>query len=143
MNKLYGLLLLCLAVPTRSATAQALHTDDPYGLNGQGRRSGFSNDSTDTETVNVPEGLYAWKVSPRFGDIRPAQYDTIPHRFQNANQTMGMLGHYNYTGNLGSPRISRHFNEQNANMQENPFIFKLPYSFFLPQVGDLLFTNTK
>ncbi len=143
MNKLYFLLLLCLAAPAGSAMAQALHTDDLLDNNGMGRRGGFSKDSTETETVDVPEGLYAWKISPRFGDIRPAEYDTIPHRFQNANQTMGMTGHYNYTGNLGSPRISRLFNEQNDNMQENPFIFKLPYSFFLPVTGDLLFTNTK
>jgi len=110
-------------------------------LNEDNRKSGFSNDSTELE--GVPEGIYAWRIDNRFGDIRPANYDTIPHRFQNENQTMGATGHYNFTGNLGAPRISHYFNEQGANMQSNPFIFTLPYDFFLPKVDDVLFTNTK
>lgn len=105
------------------------------------RTSGFSNDSTELE--GVPEGIYAWHIDERFGQVIPANYDTIPHRFQNENQTMGLMGHYNYTGNLGSPRISRYFFEQGQNMQTNPFIFKLPYDFFWKGTKDLLFTNTK
>ena len=69
-------------------------------LNEDNRKSGFSNDSTELE--GVPEGIYAWRINNRFGDIRPANYDTIPHRFQNENQTMGATGHYNFTGTLGS-----------------------------------------
>ena len=110
-------------------------------LNEDNRKSGFSYDSTELE--GVPEGIYAWRIDNRFGDIRPANYDTIPHRIQNENQTMGATGHYNFTGNLGAPRISHYFNEQGANMQSNPFIFTLPYDFFLPKVDDVLFTNTK
>lgn len=105
------------------------------------RTSGFDNDST--ELTNVPEGIFVWTVDPRFGDIRPALYDTIPHGFQNENQTMGMRGHYNFTGNLNAPRISRYFSEQNPNMQTHPFIFKNPYDYFLKDTGDFLFTNTK
>lgn len=107
----------------------------------QNRTGGFDSDST--ETTDVPEGIYVWHIDSRFGDIKPATYDTIPHGFQNANQTMGMYGHYNNTGNLGAPRISRYFSEQGANMQSNPFIFKLPYDFFLKSTDQLLFTNTK
>lgn len=121
------------------AFGQNIRTDNPFDLSQ--RKSAFANDST--ETTDVPEGIYAWTIDPRFGDVRPAAYDTIPHRFQNDNFTSGPTGHYNFTGNLGAPRISRYFNEQGANMQTNPFIFKLPYDFFLKGAGDLLFTNTK
>ena len=66
--------------------AQNVHTLNPYLNNDeQNRKSGFSNDST--ETTDVPEGIYAWRINERFGDITPASYDTIPHGFQNENQT--------------------------------------------------------
>lgn len=91
---------------------------NPY-LNGAlqdgNRESGFSNDSI--EHTDVPEGIYAWHIDPRFGDIASAPYDTIPHGFQNDNQTYGKKGHYNFTGNLGAPRVSRFFSEQGANMR--------------------------
>lgn len=122
--------------------AQNVHTLNPYLNNDeQNRKSGFSNDST--ETTDVPEGIYAWRINERFGDIIPASYDTIPHGFQNENQTYGANGHYNFTGNLGAPRISRYFTEQGTNMQSHPFIFTQPYDFFLKSTQDLLFTNTK
>lgn len=127
--------LFCLG-----SKAQNIHTINPY-LNAEERNGGFSSDSV--ETTGVPEGLYAWHISPRFGDIIPATYDTIPHRFQNENQTMGATGHYNFTGNLGAPRISHFFNEQGVNMQSAPFIFKTPYDYFLKSTDALLFTNTK
>lgn len=130
---------LLLSVPT-GLYAQNIRTELPVGLM-QDDKSAFENDST--EKTNVPEGLYVWTVDSRFGDIRPADYDTIPHRFQNENFTSGLTGHYNYTGNLGAPRVSKYFSEQGANMQTNPFIFRLPYDFFLKGAEDLLFTNTK
>lgn len=147
-NILWAIVCLFIACQSREVQAQIARPISGVTARGQGlgfdddqRNSGFSNDST--ETIDVPEGIYAWHISPRFGDIIPTQYDTIPHGFQNSNQTMGMTGHYNYTGNLGSPRVSRLFSEEGKNMQSNPFLFKLPYSFFLSEVQDILFTNTK
>lgn len=131
--------ILILFLSPIGSRAQQIIEDNP--LDPSQRRSGFENDST--ETTDVPEGLYAWTVDSRFGDIRPTGYDTIPHRFQNENSTSGYTGHYNYTGNLGAPRISHFFNEQGVNMQTNPFIFKLPYDYFLKSPEGLLYTNTK
>lgn len=105
------------------------------------QRSAFAEDTV--RTTDVPEGIYVWTVDPRFGDIRPAEYDTIPHLFQNENFTEGSTGRYNTTGNLGSPRISRLFSDQGANMQTNPFLFRLPYDYFVRPFGALRFTNTK
>lgn len=130
------LLALFFSLP---ATAQRINTSNPFDT--RERRNGFETDSV--ETTNVPEGIYVWKVDERFGDIIPATYDTIPHNFQNNNFTSGPTGHYNHTGNLGAPRVSRLFSEQGENMQQTPFIFKTPYNFFLKNPGDLLFTNTK
>lgn len=136
--------LFCLLLCSSVVCAQNIrNTLNPY-LNDamdNERESGFSNDSI--EMTNVPEGIYAWHIEPRFGNINPVPYDTIPHAFQNENQTSGFTGHYSYTGNLGAPRISRFFNEQGANMQTNPFIFKLPYDYFIKDTNGILFTNTK
>ena len=132
-------LLLCVSV----TNAQNVRSVNPYlndALNDE-RKGGFSTDSI--ELTNVPEGIYAWHIEPRFGDITPVPYDTIPHAFQNENQTSGTKGHYSYTGNLGAPRVSRFFYEQGANMQSNPFIFKLPYDYFIKRTDEILFTNTK
>lgn len=139
MPRLYFRLLGVLLLIVRPGLAQQINTDNP--LNPNRLQSAFQNDTT--QTTDVPEGIYVWTVDSRFGDIRPAQYDTVPHMFQNENFTSGLTGRYNYTGNLGAPRISRLFSEQGANMQQNPFIFKLPYDFFLKRTDELLFTNTK
>lgn len=132
-------ILFVLLLLSQISVAQNIHTENLFDTTQ--RESGFDNDST--ELTDVPEGIYVWTIEPRFGDIRPATYDTIPHRFQNSNFTSGPTGQYNYTGNLGAPRISRMFYEQGRNMQSNPFIFKQPYDFFLKGAGDLLYTNTK
>ena len=115
---------------------------DLLANNGEGKRDNpFARDSV--EKTNVPEGIYAWTVDRRFGDIRPTVYDTVPHQFQNEVFTSGISGHYNYTGNAGAPRISRYFREQHPSMMSNPFIFTLPYDYFLRTEDEVLYTNTK
>ena len=66
--------LVCLLMAfafVLQAKAQNVHTLNPY-LNddAQNRKSGFSSDST--ETTDVPEGIYVWRINNRFGDIKPA-----------------------------------------------------------------------
>ena len=107
----------------------------------QRRDNPFARDSV--EKTNVPEGIYAWTVGRRFGDIRPTVYDTVPHAFQNEAFTSGPTGHYNYTGNLGAPRISRFFREQSPSMMVTPFIFTTPYDFFVRSEDEVMYTNTK
>ena len=121
--------------------AQRMRTDNLPGYGDDRRNNPFATDST--EKTDVPEGIYAWTIDKRFGDITPAVYDTIPHGFQNEVFTSGPTGHYNYTGNAGAPRISRLFFEQSPSMMQNPFIFTLPYDYFVKREDQLLFTNTK
>lgn len=137
------ILFLLLHLPLCLGAQNIRPTDAQYEASR--RSSGFDNNSTDskTEKTDVPEGIYAWTVSPRFGSLLSVPLDTVPHGFQNENATDGPRGHYNYTGNLSAPRISRLFTEQGANMQQHPFIFYLPYDYFLRQPGQLLYTNTK
>lgn len=120
--------------------AQRVDTEADSPLEQQRR---LSERGDTTRTTDVPEGIYAWTVDSRFGDIRPADYDTVPHGFQADAFTSGRTGHYNHTGNLGSPRVSRLFTEQLVNRMSDGFIFYHPYDFFISRPDQLLYTNTK
>ena len=85
--------------------------------------SHWNNDTDTVKTENVPIGLYVWKINPRFGDIIKADPDTLPHLFQNEAFTGGTTGHYNYTGNLGSPRNSRILSDNLERTFSPQFIF--------------------
>lgn len=134
MNLRYLLLLVMTALTSALCAQNIIYEDDKD-------QNHFDTDSV--ETTGVPEGIYAWTVDERFGDIRPADYDTIPHGFQNRAFTDGMTGHYNYLGNLGSPRISRLFSERTVDTYDGQFFFADPYDFFLSKPQQVLFTNTK
>lgn len=128
-------LTLLLAVLTLAVGAQNVVYEDDTS------QDHFDTDSV--ETTDVPEGIYAWTVGERFGDIRPASYDTIPHGFQNRAFTGGPTGHYNYLGNLGSPRLSRLLEDRAQDTYDGQFLFADPYDFFLARPQQVLFTNTK
>ena len=132
MKQLLKILLL-ITCPLSAIQAQNIIQDN--------NQQHSATDSIEKE--NVPEGIYAWKVGTRFGDIRPAQMDTIPHLFQNQVFTDGLTGRYNFLGNSGSPRISRLFTDRNNALTDEEFIFTNPYDFFLRTPGQILFTNTK
>ena len=38
----------------------------------------WGRDTTDTEERNIPIGSFAWKIDERFGNITPAEIDTLP-----------------------------------------------------------------
>ncbi len=121
--------------------ANGLPMRDPANADGSDASHWVSEDSVETE--NVPIGIYVWKIEPRFGTVRPTAPDTLPHLFMNDAFTGGPTGHYNYTGNLGAPRISRIQTDDRRTTFASPFIFSTPYDFFIVQPQDLMFTNTK
>ena len=51
----------------------------------------------------------------------------------------GLRGHYNYLGNLGSPRLSRLFFERR---DAEPTIFMEPFSSFFVRPDEFNFTNS-
>ena len=65
--------------------------------------------------------------------------DTANLNFQNTNLVEGMYGHYNYLGNLGTPRLSRIFFERKESV---PTLFLDPFSCFYRRPDQVLFTNS-
>lgn len=93
--------------------------------------------------TDIPEGIYAWRVDPIFGDIVSADLDTIPHNFQNQGSTKGLFGGYLSTGNLGAPRKALRLSHNNLELWQEQFVFMNPYDFFIERAHNQSFTNTK
>ena len=92
------------------------------------------------KTKPTPVGQFQWRVDRRLGTVIDAENnDTVVHNFQNFNNTDGYTGHYNFLGNVGSPRLSRVFMERE---QSDDFLFLKPFSFFRTALQDFRFTNT-
>ncbi len=96
-------------------------------------------DSTKVEVETPAPKLYSWRLSKNLGNIIPVVVDTLAHNFQNEQLTSGMKGHYNYLGNLNSPRINRLYMERPI-FREN--IFLQPYSYFIINPEQVHFTNS-
>lgn len=96
-------------------------------------------DSTNTEIQSLPPKLYMWKLSETLGNRTIMPVDTASLNFQNTNLVEGMYGHYNYLGNLGSPRQSRIFFERK---DDEPTIFMTPFSSFFVRPDQVMFTNS-
>lgn len=101
------------------------------------RNSRRSADSLGTDK-EVPHGIYVWTVDA-FGDRTPTELDTVPHMFMNSIFTSGLRSEYNTTGNNGTPRINRIYDDRPA-WQE--FFFIEPYDFFVKDPTEFHFTNT-
>ena len=109
----------------------------PCGLRAQTQLA----DSASNADKTPPPRLYMWHVDERLGtQLRLAEPDTIPFNFQNSNLVEGMAGHYNYIGNLGSPRLSRIFRERGV--EQSTTYFLDPYDSFVIRPGQLKFSNS-
>lgn len=103
------------------------------------RRSTKQNaDSLGTDK-EIPKGIKVWTVDERFGDIRKAELDTVPHMFMNTIFGTGIRGEYNTLGNVGTPRINRVFIDR---QDDGQFLFTQPYDYFVKPVSTFHFTNT-
>ena len=74
--------------------------------NGNNALSKHRNDSSKVKK-EIPKGLYVWTVDRQYGDIRPAEVDTMPHLYMNSIFNTGMHGEYNTIGNNYSARLNR------------------------------------
>lgn len=146
MNKsIFSLILMFLSVCMPSGVqAQVYNEMDADGNINQYNEYGNQNfnpnkrDSIKGEK-EVPVGVRVWTIDRRFGDIRPAELDTMPHLYQNSIYNTGLYGEYNTTGNNYSPRLSRIFINRKPTEE---FFFTQPYDFTTKQPDEFLFTNT-
>lgn len=96
-------------------------------------------DSTHTEIQSLAPKLFQWRLSETLGDRTIVPADTLNLNFQNSNLVDGMKGHYNYLGNLGSPRLSRLFFERRDKWNN---IFINPLDSYLVRPDEFNFTNS-
>ena len=130
---LLPVILLLVLLPLGSS-AQEYYSMDEGGNVRQGNRN-----KGDSTKVDFPRGLKVWTVDDKFGDITPAEPDTLSHMYMNTIFTTGMYGEYNTTGNLGAIRQNRIFTDR---PDYDDFIFNHGYDYFLTEVNDFHFTNT-
>lgn len=153
MRRFLLIYILLFVAGQVAVQAQRVTPDNPYG----DRKDQFGNivdqygnqidpamrpqnpDSSNVEIESLPPKLYMWHVSENLGNINRVPADTVYHLFQNTNLTEGMTGHYNYLGNLGSPRLSRLFFERR---DQEPTIFMEPFSSFFVRPDEFNFTNS-
>lgn len=150
-------LCLCTVLPSVAQYPATSYTTDAYGnlvdaygniievdeygnpILDENNNFIWGRDTTSKEEKIIPIGSYAWTINGRFGDVIPAEVDTLPDNFQNFNLTAGPTGQYNFLGNLGSPRLSRLFFDRKP---YSNFIFADPFDYFYTQVDQFQFTNT-
>ena len=142
MNRRLTLLLLTLTALTSVGAQDTFNQIDESGnVTQRSNNQNFnkhSNDSTSGDK-EVPKGYYVWTVDRKFGDVIPATPDTLYHLYMNTTFNTGLHQEYNTTGSNFTARQSRIF----VNREESSsFIFTQPYSYFITQPDDFLFTNT-
>ena len=96
-------------------------------------------DTTGVEIKSLPPKLFMWTLNEKLGERTLIPVDSAALNFQNSNLVEGMTGHYNYLGNLGSPRQSRLFFERK---EMEPTLFLEPFSSFFVRPDQIRFTNS-
>ena len=92
-RRLFTLIIALLALIQISAqTNRDFNQIDEDGNvttgNGNSKFNKHSKDTTQNKVI--PKGLYTWTIDRRFGDVIPAEPDTLPHLFMNTTFNSGM-----------------------------------------------------
>ena len=142
-KKLLSLLLTLLACSAMQAQTYNQMDEngyiiqrDEYGNNGNFNPNNRDSTRADKE---IPRGVWVWTVDRQYGDIRPAELDTMPHLYPNSTFNTGVFGEYNTLGNNYTPRQSRIFIDR---PHINEFYFTQPYDYTTVEPDAFLFTNT-
>lgn len=139
--KIRSFLLLLTMLAIRPLMAQDTYNQIDEVGNVTQRSENFNKHNNDTTSKNkeVPKGLKVWTIDRKFGNVIPTTPDTLSHLFQNTIFNSGVYGQYNTIGNNYSARESRIFIDRK---ESSSFIFTDPYSFFMVEPDEFLFTNT-
>lgn len=114
---------------------------DEYGnVSQRSDNNNFNKHNNDTtRNKEIPKGIYTWTIDRTYGDMTPAEPDTVPHLFMNTTFNNGMYGEYNHTGSNYTARQSRiFFNRPTTDI----YFFSQPYSFVEKRPEKFLFMNT-
>ena len=137
---LYILALLSCMVSAMHAQVYNQIDEDGFVTQRDENNGNFNPNRRDSVvSKEIPRGVHVWTVDRTFGDIRPAEVDTIPHLYQNSIFNTGVYGEYNTTGANYSPRISRIFIDR---PMADKFYFTQPYDYTTKQPDEFLFVNT-
>lgn len=98
----------------------------------------FNNDTT-SKNKEVPRGLHVWTVDRKFGDITPAEIDTMPHLYHKTILNSGVHGEFNTLGSNYTARQNRIFIDRK---EASPSWFTDVYSYAYKSPETLHFTNT-
>ena len=143
MKKILSLLLL-LTCTVFSVQAQIYNEIDSNGNITQRDESDNKNfnpnnrDSVKNDKI-IPHGVWVWTVDRTFGDITPAELDTMPHLYQNSIYSTGVYGEYNTIGNNFSSRLSRIFIDRPV---ISNFYFTDSYDYMHKEPDEFKFVNT-
>ena len=139
-TRVFLLLFVMLATTPLMAQDRTYNQIDESGNVSQ-RNQNFNVHNNDTTQKNkeVPKGMKVWTVDRKFGNVIPTTPDTLSHLFPNSTFNSGTYCHYNTIGNNYSARESRIFIDRK---ESSSFIFTDPYSFFMKDPDEFLFTNT-
>lgn len=115
--------------------------DESGNITQRDERNGIFNPNSRDSVKNkeIPRGVHVWTVDRHFGDIRPAELDTMPHLYQNTIFNTGVYGEYNSIGNNYTPRLSRIFIDRKPTSN---FYFTQPYDYTTKEPDQFLFVNT-
>lgn len=105
------------------------------------RSGNFNPNRRDSVKKNkeIPRGVHVWTIDRKFGDVIPAEVDTMPHLYQNTIFNTGVFGEYNSIGNNYTPRLSRIAIDRPLT---NKFFFTQPYDYTTKEPDQFLFVNT-
>ena len=131
--------LLCVVAQGVAAQISDSDFDDGFTVTDNTFNPDAALDSLHASHKEVPKGMRVWTVDEQFGDMTPAERDTVQHLFMNTIFTTGKYGEYNTTGNLGAPRIARIATDRDL-FAADPYLE--PYGYFLTQPSELRYTNT-
>lgn len=142
MNKLLAIVLFFVSILSLNAQNNPfsnMNNGQFDQFNGQDPNKPDSATMAGTDRM-VPVSVHAWTVDEHFGNVLPADVDTLRDMFMNKHFTEGVRGEYNILGNTGSPRYARIFMDRSTVSQN---VFAYPYDFYLFKPDQFLFYNTK
>ena len=99
-----------LAMPAVAQDYNQIDADGNVTRRSEQGNGNFNKHKTDTtKAKDIPRGLHVWTIDRKFGDMRPAEIDTMPHLYMNTIFNTGVYGEYNTVGSNYTARENRIF----------------------------------